>query len=119
MVLILGALGAGKKAYARSLGYTDEQMRTEVDCDAPVLLDLEEAVRTDPKGTEAAFARICQKELVLCREIGSGVIPLDPTERDWRERTGRLCARLAKEASTVVRVIAGIPVAIKGELPCR
>ncbi len=119
MVLILGALGAGKKAYARSLGYTDEQMSASIDSDAPVLLNLEEAVRTDPKETEAAFDRICKKELVLCREIGSGVIPLDPTERDWRERTGRLCARLAKEAAAVVRVIAGIPVAIKGELPCR
>ena len=55
---------------------------------------------------------------MLCREVGSGVIPMDKADRDWREATGRLCCALAQEATAVIRIVAGIPVALKGELPC-
>ena len=114
MVLILGGLGAGKKEYARSLGFTDADFSTDVSDGKPVLYDLETIVR----GADVPLDALLQKKLILCREVGSGVIPLDPDEREWRERVGRLCVRLAAEATAVVRIVAGIPTAIKGELPC-
>ena len=55
---------------------------------------------------------------MLCCEVGSGVIPNSREDRVFREATGRLCVRLAQRAEAVVRVVAGIPTAIKGELPC-
>lgn len=118
MVLILGGLGAGKKSYLRSLGFTDAQMSNDPDADVPVLIDLEAAVRTDPASSETLFGKCLKKAFVVCREVGSGVIPLDPNERAWREATGRLCCALAKEATAVVRVVSGIPVVLKGEPPC-
>lgn len=118
MVLILGGKGAGKKSYARSLGYTDAQMNADVHSDAPVLLDLEETVRRDPDGAAALLPLLKRKALVLCSEVGSGVIPLDPKDRAYREAVGRLCCALAQEADSVVRVVAGIPVLLKGERPC-
>ena len=118
MVLILGALGAGKLAYAHSLGYADAQIAQAVLDDRPALAGLETLVRSDPADADALFGALCKKELVLCCEVGCGVIPLDRADRAYREAVGRLCTRLAAEATAVVRVIAGIPVAIKGELPC-
>ena len=118
MVLILGGVGAGKTAYARSLGYTDADFTTDVSNEKPVLCHLEALVRRDPDAADALFLPLLQKELVLCCEVGSGVIPLDAHERAWREATGRLCCALAKEATAVVRVVCGVPIALKGELPC-
>ena len=118
MVLILGALGAGKRAYAKTLGFGDADLSADPYADAPVLTDLEACLRSDPASGERLFPVLLTKRLVLCREVGSGVIPLDPNERAWREAVGRLCCALAKEATAVVRVTAGIPIAIKGVLPC-
>ena len=114
MVLILGGLGAGKKEYALSLGYCDADFSTDVSDGKPVLYNLETIVR----GADVPLDALLQKELVLCREVGSGVIPMDPKEREWREAVGRLCCALAKEATAVVRVVCGVPIVLKGELPC-
>ncbi len=119
MVLILGAVGAGKREFARSLGYRDEEMSTDVYSDAPIVTDLEETVRKAPDQAESLLVPLTKKELVLCCEVGSGVIPLQKEDRIFRETTGRICVKLAKEADSVVRLVAGIPMAIKGELPCR
>ena len=118
MVLILGGFGAGKKSLARTLGYTDAQMSSDPYADAPVTTDLETAVKNDPVNAAALLPVLLKKELVLCREVGSGVIPLDAHERAWREATGRLCCALAKEATAVVRVVCSVPTVLKGELPC-
>lgn len=118
MVLILGGLGAGKTAYVRSLGYTDAQISENVLSDLPVLNHLEAAVRNDPSSADALLPPLRKKAFVLCCEVGSGVIPMTKEDRAYREAVGRLCIALAQEATAVVRVVCGIPTAIKGELPC-
>ncbi len=118
MVLILGGFASGKRAFARSLGFRDEDMSADAFDGKPVLYGLESIVRSDPDAAEALSKALLQKKLVLCCEVGSGVVPLDPKDRAYREAVGRLCCKLAKEASAVVRVVAGIPTVIKGELVC-
>ena len=44
------------------------------------------------------------------------VVPLDAQERAWREAVGRMSCELASQAETVVRMVCGIPVVLKGEL---
>lgn len=56
--------------------------------------------------------------LIVTDEIGYGIVPIVKEERLWREQTGRVCCRLAAQAETVVRVVAGIPTVIKGEVSC-
>ena len=47
---------------------------------------------------------------ITCDEIGCGIIPLDPLERQWREEVGRLCCAVAAEPDTLLfRLTAGIP----------
>ena len=43
-------------------------------------------------------------------------MPLDAQERAWREAVGRMSCELASQAETVVRMVCGIPVVLKGEL---
>ena len=52
--------------------------------------------------------------ILVTDEIGYGIVPMDPFEREYREAVGRLCCRLAGEAEAVVRLYCGIPSVIKG-----
>lgn len=51
--------------------------------------------------------------IIVCDEVGSGVVPMEAFERQYREMTGRVCCYFAQEAKEVVRVIAGIGTKIK------
>lgn len=52
--------------------------------------------------------------LIVCDEVGNGVVPIDKEERMWREATGRMLCELAKDADEVYRMYCQIPVLIKG-----
>lgn len=54
------------------------------------------------------------KELVLiCDEVGYGIVPLDEAERCYREAVGRLLCSLAQQADEMVRIVGGMPIRIK------
>ena len=57
--------------------------------------------------------------LILCDEIGNGIVPMEKEERAWREETGRLLCRIAAEAESVERVFCGIPTLIKRRVRIR
>ena len=46
-------------------------------------------------------------------EIGCGIVPLDPFERDYREREGRFCQRAAAQAREVYRILCGLEMRLK------
>lgn len=54
--------------------------------------------------------------IIISTEIGSGIIPMEKTDRIWREETGRACCAAAERSEKVIRLCCGIPTAIKGEL---
>jgi adenosyl cobinamide kinase/adenosyl cobinamide phosphate guanylyltransferase len=51
--------------------------------------------------------------IIISDEIGNGIVPADAFEREYRERTGRILARLASRADEVVRILCGIEQRIK------
>lgn len=51
--------------------------------------------------------------VIICDEIGNGIVPLEAFEREYRERTGRILIKLASMAEEVERVICGIGQKIK------
>ena len=65
------------------------------------------------EGWESLVPGLVAKEVVICQEVGSGVIPLEKEARQMREYTGRLCTVLAEQADRVVRLFCGIPTIIK------
>ena len=51
--------------------------------------------------------------MIICDEVGCGIVPMERSERDYREAVGRVLCLLAKQAKSVERVVAGMPVRIK------
>lgn len=118
MLLIVGGEGSGKRSFAKMLGYQERDIADAVLDARPVLCHLEKLVFQNPEGADALLGALEGKEVLICNEVGSGVIPVEPHERMGREATGRLCVLLAQRADCVVRMVSGLPMVIKGELPC-
>lgn len=51
--------------------------------------------------------------VVVTNELGCGVVPVDAFDREYRERTGRVCTVLAAASDEVYRVICGVGLRIK------
>lgn len=51
-------------------------------------------------------------KIISC-EIGSGIVPIEKSDRIWRDFSGHLLVQIAKKAEKVVRIICGLPQRIK------
>ena len=121
--LIVGGAAQGKLAYALSCYGLTEQAVSEEKLDGPIVNRLQEWVRNllaqqvDPV---ASIAELVEGRdlVILCDEVGCGVVPTDPAQREWREAVGRVCCALAQKAVYVDRVQCGIATRIKGGPVC-
>ncbi len=67
----------------------------------------------DPMEEIRSFLDRHPRCVIICDEIGNGIVPVEAFERAYREQTGTVLRMLAKEAEEVVRVICGIGQRIK------
>jgi adenosyl cobinamide kinase/adenosyl cobinamide phosphate guanylyltransferase len=56
---------------------------------------------------------LLQENIIIGDEVGCGVVPVEPFEREWRDETGRVYQLLAANAEEVTRLWAGIPQKLK------
>lgn len=111
MILVIGPLYSGKRAATRQLlGCGDAELA------ARAVFDAQELAR-QRDDLEALADELARYDAVVAVEVGGGVVPADTAERAARERAGRLNCLLAARAETVVRVLCGIPMVLKGRLP--
>ena len=68
---------------------------------------------TDPEAMIENFGKEHPDCILICDEIGNGIVPMEAEERTYRERTGRILEQLAAQADEVVRVVCGIGQKIK------
>lgn len=118
MKLIVGGMGQGKLSYAlRKTGYgmDDVAWDPETARKKPVFSGLAAWVREHPDTDLDELLQVNPEVIVICDEVGCGVVPIDPTERAWREAVGRLCCTLAERAERVERVFCGLGLVLKGE----
>lgn len=69
--------------------------------------------KENPKEKILSFIEENKECIIICDEIGNGIVPLDAFEREYREHTGRILIELAGKADEVVRVLCGIQQKIK------
>ena len=125
MILVTGGCFQGKKAYAyKRFGILEEKGVDGAVCEmealysAKLLYHFHEYIRRMmEKKEEWSLTRLKEQNpeiILVTNELGYGVVPVDRFDREYRERTGRICCEIAKEAKEVHRVICGIGTVIKG-----
>ena len=130
MRLVVGGCGQGKldwlrrhtgEAYGEAESVADgetcreeELYRCRVLCRFHCLVRRELLAGREP---EQLIDRMVEKNpgiWIISDEIGSGIIPAERAEREYRERTGRLLCQLAARAQEVYRVVCGLGRKLKG-----
>ena len=109
MIFVTGPMFSGKREYIKTaLNLSDEEFAERA------VWSVEELVSEKAVTLEALADELASKAIVIADEIGSGLVPLDASEREKRERAGRLACMLAERADTVIRVVCGCPQILKG-----
>ena len=118
MDLVIGGAFQGKLSWAAR----EYDLKPEELCDlaaeepragARCCFHLEELTRRDADAARY-LPQLLAADVVVSREVGSGVVPMDAEAREWREAVGRMNAALAARADTVTRMFCGLPMELKG-----
>ena len=131
MILIIGGFAQGKLHYVKQRYVHCEDGREVTALDGTLALPaktgagqvivnhlhryIREQLRqgTDPEAMIENFGKEHPDCILICDEIGNGIVPMEAEERTYRECTGRILEGLAAQADEVVRVVCGIGQKIK------
>lgn len=125
MILIIGGAYQGKLAYAKE-NYPETEWIDGRSCGEEELYTcggihhfhayIERMMKNGrlEKGIAGKIADENPEIIIISDEIGYGIVPVDAFDREYRERTGRICTELSVYADKVIRVVCGIGVRIKG-----
>ena len=107
MILVIGGSFQGKKAYA-----------AQICGGGTVLADFQDRIRAVLEAGEDPEALTRQlltdpPVVITLDEVGCGIVPLEKTERGYREAVGHAGQMLAAAAAEVYRMQCGIAVRIK------
>ena len=104
-IYVTGPMASGKREYVLdTLGIPASEAAFEV----------QELLRERPDLDVAALAgKLSGFHAITQTEVGAGVIPLSASDREWREKAGRLACLLAARADIVVRMVCGVPITVK------
>ena len=120
MELIIGGRAQGKLRYAADLfDLKSDDISDGILSGTRAVYNLQNAVRGVMQNGGDAYETVMNYIvkhpgcIIICDEIGSGLVPADAFEREYRDTVGKICCMLAKSAVRVHRVICGIGVVIK------
>lgn len=95
-----------------------------IDCLTLFAANLLEAHTSDTAALDAGIESLCAALknpachiLLVSNEVGSGVVPAYESGRRFRDLTGEINQRVAAVADTVLLLVAGLPLALKGAIP--
>lgn len=124
MMLMVGGMSQGKLPYALEMtGLSENDVARDfaVAKGKPIFYGLHTAVRRameagqDPVELMHEVMDANPNVLIICDEIGCGVVPIDPFEREWRDQVGRICCEIAKNSIRVERIVCGLSQRLKGD----
>ncbi|HIS07715.1 MAG TPA: bifunctional adenosylcobinamide kinase/adenosylcobinamide-phosphate guanylyltransferase [Candidatus Choladocola avistercoris] len=124
MILVTGGCFQGKKEYAfRQFGIRPEDAADGASCpleaiyEAGMLYHFHEYIRRlMQEGREFSLEELLERNpqiVLVTNELGYGVVPVDQFDRAYREKTGRVCCKVAQAAQEVHRVVCGLGTVIK------
>jgi adenosylcobinamide kinase/adenosylcobinamide-phosphate guanylyltransferase len=95
-----------------------------IDCLTLFASNLLEAYGDDENRLQVQIDELCQAlrsapcpVVLVSNEVGSGVVPAHELGRRFRDLAGEINQRVAAVADTVLLMIAGLPLALKGAVP--
>ena len=130
MILIIGGAYQGKLDYAKAeYGLTDddvftcEEGSTAIGFDEKIVDHFERYVLALIKAGQVPERAVGMQiragrykgRIIICDDISQGLVPMDKTERAWREGVGRTMVKVAEQADKVIRVFCGLPVVLKDD----
>ncbi len=107
------------KLYIGGAYQGQEELAISENSGAAIMPDFHEEVREAiMKGEDPReFARrVCLEKpdaVIVSNEVGAGIVPMDASERAFREAVGRALCVIAQASDEVTRVVCGIGVRIK------
>ena len=124
MILIIGGAFQGKTEYVKNhFGVKIEEIYDayipeNTDGEHVCINHLHEYIKAqlkEGKDPEEEIMRLAKlpNTILICDEIGNGIVPVDSFERRYRQRTGRILIQAAKEADEIIRVMCAIGQKIK------
>lgn len=130
MIMITGGAFQGKKECLKHLFKIPEtEILNGAECcfedtfTAAAIADYHELVRrliSEKTGVIEFTEKLCRENpnvIITINEIGCGIIPIEKSERIYREEVGKAGCVIASNCDTVLRVFCGVFEAIKGTLP--
>ncbi len=120
MILVIGGSHQGKKGFVcEKYNITSERMYGSlVDEDGTyAVYDLQQIIRDnldlDVKKIVMDYIESHPDVIIICNEIGNGLVPIDEKDRYYRDVTGEILIEIARKATEVWRVICGTGQKIK------
>lgn len=109
MILIIGGCAQGKHEYARSKYENADAHILNLNSWASGIFEKDEDALTLLKKAAENDPNL----IVITREVGNGIVPVDAKAREFRTRIGRLQCEVAAIADEVIRVCCGVGQKIK------
>ena len=119
MVFITGGAYQGKRAFAAErFALEDKDIYectedSEPDWDSRCVTHLERYVFYCVTHDVVPEDRFRGDAVLIGDDIFCGVVPIDVTERAWREESGRFYGRISSRAEKVWRLFCGLPLELK------
>ena len=120
MRMYIGGAYQGKLSYAKQQN-PDIKWRDGASCTLEELLEaqgvyrFQEFIRKHMEIEDLAEQLIQENPrlVIVTDEIGYGLVPVEEEARNFRERTGRICTKLAAHCERVERIVCGISTRIR------
>ena len=108
MILVIGGKAQGKTEYVKKK-YPDRECFD----------DFHEWFRNsmlagkEPEKEAAGYIKSRPDAVIIAQEVGSGIVPMDKFEREYRERLGRCLVNIAESSDRVIRIFCGMETVLK------
>lgn len=124
MILVFGGAYNGKLKYVKEkYNINNDEIffcnDSNIDYSKKVICGLDrfikEACMENMKPLDILKANISKlsDKIIICDEISSGIVPLEKSDRIWRDNTGTCLQYITESSTSVIRIFCGLEMVLK------